>query len=155
VSAELERIATTRLKADGQRYTDSRRRLVDVLAGAGQPLTIPEVLERTPGLPQSSVYRNLAVLERAGVVQRVVTADEWARFELAEDLTEHHHHLICNGCGLVKDFTVSDQLERSIDKALAAVAADAGFAVDHHRLDLVGRCADCAAAAPGGSVTRR
>jgi Fur family transcriptional regulator, ferric uptake regulator len=155
VSAELHRIAATRLKADGQRYTESRRQLVEVLAGAGQPLTIPDILERATGLPQSSVYRNLAVLERAGVVQRLVTTDEWARFELAEDLTEHHHHLICNGCGLVRDFTVSAQLERSIDKALGAVADAAGFVLDHHRLDLVGRCADCAAAARSGSVTRR
>ena len=34
------------------------------------------------------MYRNLSILERAGVVQKVVTSDEWARFELAEDLTE-------------------------------------------------------------------
>jgi Fe2+ or Zn2+ uptake regulation protein len=155
VLPELDRIATTRLKADGQRYTDSRRQLVALLAEAAQPLTIPDILERTSGLPQSSVYRNLAVLERAGVVQRVVTTDEWARFELAEDLTEHHHHLICNGCGLVKDFTVSSQLERSIDRALGAVAADAGFVLDHHRLDLVGRCADCAAVPAGVAATRR
>ena len=34
------------------------------------------------------MYRNLSVLERAGVVQRIVTTDEWARYELAEDLTD-------------------------------------------------------------------
>jgi Fur family transcriptional regulator, ferric uptake regulator len=144
VVTDLDVVAVARLRADGQRYTQNRRRLVTLLAGAGQPLTIPEILERAAELAQSSVYRNLAVLERAGVVQRVVTTDEWARFELAEDLTEHHHHLICDRCGLVRDFTVSADLERSIDDALATVAADAGFALDHHRLDLVGHCAACA-----------
>lgn len=146
MSSELDRIAVTRLRADGQRYTENRKQLVTVLSEAGQPLTIPDILERAADLAQSSVYRNLAVLERAGVVQRIVTTDEWARFELAEDLTEHHHHLICHRCGLVRDFTVSSALERSIDRALAEVAEAAGFVLDHHRLDLVGRCERCAAA---------
>jgi Fe2+ or Zn2+ uptake regulation protein len=77
-------------------------------------------------------------------VQKIITTDEWARFELAEDLTEHHHHLICSGCGAVRDFTVSPRLERSIDEALIEVADQAGFQLDHHRLDLVGLCEACA-----------
>ena len=76
-------------------HATQRRALVDLLAEVDQPLTIPQLLERRRGLAQSSAYRNLAVLERAGVVHRIVTSDEFARYELAEDLTEHHHHLIC------------------------------------------------------------
>ena len=143
MTTELDRTAAARLQADGQRYTDNRRELVAVLDAAEAPLTIPEILERRPGLAQSSAYRNLSVLERAGVVRRIVTTDEWARYELAEELTEHHHHLICQTCGRVEDFTVSAALERSIDDAMAAAAVAAGFALDHHRLDLVGRCARC------------
>jgi Fe2+ or Zn2+ uptake regulation protein len=139
----LERTAIGRLRALGQRYTPNRRELVRVLATADSPLTIPEVLERSRKLAQSSTYRNLAVLEQAGVVQRIVTSDEWARFELAEDLTSHHHHVICSACGMVRDFTVSSQLERSIDAALGRVADDAGFRFERHRLDLVGLCGDC------------
>ena len=131
------------LEAAGQRYTGNRRRLVTLLSEQRAPVTIPEILDQAPGLAQSSVYRNLSVLEKAGVVQRIVTTDEWARYELAEELTEHHHHLICESCGRVEDFTVSAALEHSIDDALSAVAATAGFALDHHRLDLVGRCRAC------------
>lgn len=141
--SELDRVAVTRLRRDGQRYTANRRQLLAVLEGAGQPLTIPEIIERQDDLAQSSVYRNLAVLERAGVVQRVVTTGEWARYELAEDFTGHHHHLICSACGAVRDFTLSPRLERSIDDALAAVADEEGFTLEHHRLDLVGLCTDC------------
>jgi Fur family ferric uptake transcriptional regulator len=141
---ELDRIAVARLRRDGQRYTENRRQLVAVLVAAPAPLTIPEILKRRKDLAQSSVYRNLAVLERAGVVQKIVTADEWARYELSEDLTEHHHHLICSSCGVVRDFTVSRRLERSIDEALSRVADSEGFHLDHHRLDLVGRCDACA-----------
>ena len=95
-------------------------------------------------MAQSSAYRNLAVLEACGVVHRVAGSDEFARFELAEDLTDHHHHhLICTSCGAVADFTAPDGLERSVEALAAEVAATAGFAADHHRLDLFGRCAAC------------
>ena len=140
---DLDLIATTRLRGDSQRYTPNRRELVRVLADRSDPLTIPEILVHCPDLASSSVYRNLAVLERAGVVQRIVTSDEWARYELSHDLTGHHHHLICSVCGVVRDFTVSPDLERSIDAALDAIAATAGFQLQHHTLDLVGRCANC------------
>ena len=140
---DLDRIAIQRLRRDGQRYTDNRRQLVALLAESEAPLTIPEILTDRPDLAQSSVYRNLAVLERAGLVQRIVTTDDWARYELDHALTHHHHHLICSSCGAVRDFTVSPRLERSIDEALAKVASDAHFHLEHHRLDLVGRCEDC------------
>ena len=131
-----------RLDDDGQRYTSGRRKLVEVLVDAGRPLTAAEVLVEGD-LAQSSAYRNLAVLETCGVVHRVAGSDEFARFELAEDLTDHHHHLICTGCGQVADFTVDDALERSLEAAMREVAATTGFAPAHHRLDLLGRCAAC------------
>lgn len=144
MATDLHDVAAGRLKQDGQRYTTRRRALVEILVEADQPLTIPQVLQRRRGLAQSSVYRNLAVLQRAGVVHRIVTTDEFARYELAEDLTEHHHHLICSSCGDVADFTVPDNLEADLDRALGTVARRTGFTVDHHRLDLVGTCKTCA-----------
>lgn len=140
---DLDRVAVTRLRTTGQRYTGNRRELLRLLAVESAPLTIPEILTRRRDLAQSSVYRNLTVLEQAGLVQRIVTRDEWARFELAEDLTEHHHHLICSACGLVRDFTLKTRLERSIDDALETVADDCEFTLLSHRLDLVGLCRDC------------
>jgi Fur family ferric uptake transcriptional regulator len=142
-AADLHDVVGSRLRRLDQRYTHGRRALVDVLAGSGAPLAIPQLLECDRSLAQSSAYRNLAVLERAGVVHRVVATDEFSRYELAEELTEHHHHLICSACGDVRDFTVSTALEGELDRALARIAGDHGFAADHHRLDLVGTCATC------------
>jgi Fe2+ or Zn2+ uptake regulation protein len=142
-SADLHETVAELLRADGQRFTTNRRALVEALDGAVRPLTIPEILEVEPDLAQSSAYRNLGVLERCGAVRRIVTNDEFTRYELAEDLTSHHHHLICSTCGAVEDFTVSSQLERSLERTAGRVVADTGFSVEHHRLDLVGTCAAC------------
>jgi Fur family ferric uptake transcriptional regulator len=131
------------LEDDGQRYTAGRRSLVEVLKKAGRPLTAAEILA-AGSLSQSSAYRNLAVLETCGVVHRVAGSDELTRYELAEHLTDHHHHLICTSCGTVADFTVGDALEADLEAAMAEVARATGFRTEHHRLDLLGRCADCA-----------
>jgi len=130
------------------RYSRSRRVVVEALAAAGRPLTLPEVLEagRTAAggsLAQSSAYRNMGELVDAAVVRRVDSGDDHARFELHESLTGHHHHLVCDGCGRIEDFDVPDEFEARVAD-LVAVAADRGFRVDAHRFDMVGRCADCA-----------
>ena len=144
MSPDLHDTAAERLTADGQRYTPRRRALVELLAEVDQPLTIPQLLERRRDLAQSSVYRNLAVLEAAGVVHRIVTSDEFARYELTEDLTEHHHHhLICSSCGDVADFVVPADVEHDLAAALGKVADRAGFTMRQHNLDLVGTCATC------------
>ena len=143
MASDLDTAAETRLRREGQRYTRGRRALVATLSTAATPLAIGEL---TGEVPQSSAYRNLAVLEQAGVVRRVITDGDSARFELAEDLTGHHHHLICSSCGRVEDVEVPPSLERDIDRALDRLARKAAFASVHHRLDLIGTCRDCAAA---------
>jgi Fe2+ or Zn2+ uptake regulation protein len=141
--ARLHETVTRLLRAHGQRLTHHRGVIVDVLAEAAGPLTIPEILAARSGLAQSSVYRNLVVLEEAGVVHRMLTRDEFARYELAEDLTEHHHHLVCSNCGRVEDLPATPAVERSVAAAIDEAAHVAGFRTLHHRLDLVGLCANC------------
>lgn len=142
-SREYEEIEA-RLRAAGQRFSRNGRAVVDVLAASPNPLTIPELVARNRKLAVSSVYRNIGVLEQAGIVHRIVTTDEFARYELAEDLTAHHHHLICITCGKVEDFQASSSLEESATLALRRAASKAGFSVRGHKLDALGICRECA-----------
>lgn len=139
---DVHRTVRSRLGEVGQSYTANRRAIIDEL-GENGPCTLPELLERRRGLAQSSAYRNLAVLESAGVVRRLVHHGEFARYELAEELTGHHHHLVCTDCGAVVDIEFPPTLERRMDEAFAEAAAAAGFDVGHHVVDIHGRCADC------------
>ena len=141
--SSVDDVVTDRLRLVDQRYTSGRRRLVAALMDAPRPVTIPELIEDQPGLRQSSAYRNLHVLEQVGVVHRIVTSGEHARFELAEDLVGHHHHLICTECGRVDDFTVPAKLEQSLESALAKAVSGTGFRSSAHRLDLMGTCEAC------------
>jgi len=145
VNAAVHREAADRVHAAGQRYTEQRRRLVDLLARAGRPGSISDILRAGRGLKQSSVYRNLADLEQAGVVRRVVTEEEFGRWELSEAFAGHHHHLECSSCGRVEDAVMPAGFERTLDRTLDTLARGAAFAHVRHRLDLIGLCADCAA----------
>lgn len=140
---QLHPVVEGRLQRRGQRYTAGRRAIVDLLAQAGDPVSIGDIALRLPGLPRSSAYRHLVDLQAAGVVHRLAAGDEFTRFELAEDLTEHHHHLLCSGCGRIVDITPPPGLERSLARHLQALATATGFELHGHRVDLIGTCTAC------------
>lgn len=141
----IHQAVAARLNDDGARYTNTRRALVEILARARQPLTVEE-LRAISAAPQSSIYRILAVLEDAELVHRFTNNNsEFARFELAEDLTGHHHHLACATCGTMTDVTLPTDVEAHLDRALTVLAKEQLFTVDEHRLDIIGTCATCAA----------
>lgn len=142
--SEVHDVALQYLRTSEQRYTANRRVVVEALFGSDAPLTIDGVIEAAGPLALSSTYRNLVVLEEAGVVHRIVTSDDHARFELTEDVTgAHHHHLVCTNCGLVLDITLPDELEEQLHASLDAAAKANAFHGAHHRIDLIGLCDDC------------
>lgn len=140
---ELHATVARRFSDAGQRYTPKRRDLVETLRRVGRPAATQDLVRGRRGLPQSSVYRNLSVLEQVGAVRRVITEEGVARYELAEDLTTHHHHLVCRSCGAVEDVTIPARLERTVERTLAEAAAAADFEGAVHRVDLIGTCRDC------------
>lgn len=139
----LHERAAERLQRTRQRYTRGRRALVEQLADLDGPATISELLDAGNDASTSSLYRNLAILEQCGVVHRIVTVDDVMRYELHEDLSEHHHHLVCRSCGRVADLTVSDAVERALVAAAAQARRTSGFTVTAHNFELVGTCEEC------------
>jgi Fur family transcriptional regulator, ferric uptake regulator len=143
VNTSLHGLVEQRLRQVSQRYTSGRREVVELLAEAGQPVSIEDIAERAPRLPRSSAYRHLVDLQLAGVVRRVAANDDYFRFELAEDITEHHHHLLCTNCGKVIDVTPTLAFEEAMSKYLDGLANMNGFLSIDHRLDVLGICASC------------
>jgi Fur family transcriptional regulator, ferric uptake regulator len=143
VDETLHGLVEQRLRQISQRYTSGRRAVVELLAEAGHPVTIEEIASSAPGLPRSSAYRHLVDLQQAGVVRRVAANDEYYRFELAEDITEHHHHLLCTMCGTVIDVTPTVAFEQAMARYLDKLATVNGFLSLDHRLDVLGACASC------------
>jgi Fur family transcriptional regulator, ferric uptake regulator len=146
---ELHAAAERRLARVGQRHTKQRRAILELVAAAGRPVSVPDLRgAEGSGLSQSSLYRNLVVLEGVGVLQRVTGAGN-DRFELDEALSgQHHHHLTCTVCGAVIDIPADAAVERAVDGQARQIAAEHGATITGHSLDLYGRCADCQRARP-------
>ena len=140
---DIDQLATSQLNSINQRYTTNRRKLIGILQEATKPITINQILESNSDLAQSSVYRNLAVLEQAGLVVRIITNEDHAHYELAEHILDHHHHIICSPCGEILDFHLSAKIEKALEESLQKIADEFGFSIDRHRLDLLGTCGEC------------
>ncbi|NNC75980.1 MAG: transcriptional repressor, partial [Acidimicrobiia bacterium] len=94
-------------------------------------------------LPLSSIYRSLSVLEDAGVLSPHHGTRGLTRYELAEWLRGHHHHLVCVGCGAVEDVSVTDRHEAQVHQIVEEISAAASFVPIGHALEIEGRCVQC------------
>ena len=95
-------------------------------------------------VPVSSVYRTLAVLEEAGVVQPHHSAKGITRYEIAEWLAGHHHHLVCINCGAVEDIELPKNLETRLERLVGQVTEMSAFTASGHSLEVDGLCTRCA-----------
>lgn len=139
--AELHEEVRRHLALREVRYTSGRRSVVASMARLNGPESASELHSRMD-VPLSSLYRSLTVLADSGVLQRHHDADGLARFELAEWLAGHHHHLVCIQCGGVEDFEAGPA-EAALEELAQAVAGEAGYEVTGHNLEIEGLCRDC------------
>lgn len=145
MSTTIERQISGRLAERRVRYTTGRRTVVTALSRADGPRSASELHESLAGaVPLSSLYRSLAVLEDAGVVTPHHGTRGVTRYELAEWLAGHHHHLICIECGSVDDITLSTGAEGTLERLVAEITAGCDFTAEGHSLEIEGRCTGCA-----------
>lgn len=141
----LDRQIERRLAEADVRYTKGRRVVIGALADADGPRSAAELSQVIgQSIPLSSLYRSLAVLEEAGVLAPHFSSPGLTRYELAEWLSGHHHHLVCIDCGHVQDLPAPDPVEDRLQEIVADVAREASFTELNHALEIEGRCARCA-----------
>lgn len=124
---------TAALRKAGVRVTRQRIALLAVLGEAADHPDAEELLKRVkavePGISLATVYRTLSVLEAEGVVHRHSFEGGGARFETADEA--HHDHIVDLDTGEVIEFH-SDKIE----KLQELIAAEMGYDVVHHRMEL-------------------
>jgi Fur family ferric uptake transcriptional regulator len=126
----------TDLRSEGVRVTRQRLAILHVLREAADHPRAEDILTRArqqdPSVSQATVYRTLAMLEKAGSVLRNEFDGSGARFELAD--RHHHDHLIDLDTGAVVEFH-----SPRIEQLQAEIAAELGYDIAWHRLELYGR----------------
>ena len=121
------------LRRAGVRITRQRAALLRVLAAAEDHPDATQLHARATeagaAVSLATVYRTLAALEAQGVILKLEFAGEPARFEPADG--SHHDHMIDVETGEVREF-VSERIER----LQAEIAAEMGYEIVRHRLEL-------------------
>ena len=126
------------LKNKGYKITRQREAILKVLGETDhQLLTAQGIFEKVtqtnPGTNFSTVYRNLELLLKEDIIKKVELERDAAYYELSQS-GDHHHHLICKGCGNIKktDFCPFKKIED-----------EDGFTPVEHRFEVYGYCKDC------------
>lgn len=81
----------------------------------------------------ATVYRQLNALVEEGEADVIATGDEQL-FRACRRPDRHHHHLICENCGTAVEVIPDDEAW------FARLAADHGYTVSRHCLEIYGRC---------------
>lgn len=114
------------------------------MAAAPGPMSAAELSDLLGAeVPLSSLYRTLAILEETGVAVHHLGAKGLTRYELAEWLTGHHHHLVCVVCGSVADVEIPEGEEESLRQLVSRIAARSDFKPTDHALEIEGTCPEC------------
>ncbi len=142
--SEIHGLIRRRLAQDDHRYTRGRRSVVAAIQLATGPRTAAEIAgECTARIPVSSMYRTLSVLDEARIVRKYYDADGIAHYELAEWLTDHHHHVVCVSCGRIDDVALGESHEDMIHGIAMYLGRRTGFRVLDHVLEVEGVCGVC------------
>lgn len=130
------------LARQGLKSTRQRDLILDAfLRCAAHPSTEELYLRlrrRHPGIGYATVHRTLKLFAECGIAEERNFGDGQTRYESTGG-DEHHDHLVCRVCGAILEFE-----DPRIEELQREVAARHGFTIEHHRLELYGRCGKCA-----------
>ncbi|MBQ7794779.1 MAG: transcriptional repressor [Clostridia bacterium] len=88
--------------------------------------------EDFPSLGIATVYRNLKLFEKQGLVQRIDVGDGYDHYDA--DISQHYH-FHCTSCRQVLDL---DMPKLEFDSCLPE-----GHIAEHHQLVFFGKCCKC------------
>lgn len=141
VRVESVEDALAALKAQGLRVSAARRLLVEALFAAGGPVTAEQIAAGSGGrVPQSdvgSVYRNLELLERVGLVRHSHLGHGPAVYALAGRLAPAY--LICERCGARRAMS-----DRELEPLRRSIRNRFGYQARFRHFPITGLCESCA-----------
>lgn len=144
-AAHARHAIPTAITSKGFRLTGPRRAVVDALVDHAAPMSVAEIharlTERRVNLV--SIYRAVNLLCELGLLHVADTSKGTQRFELAEQFTGHHHHLVCQQCGGVEDLDGCLLEDKVLDAIRQRVRRSRHFRLTGHDLKLFGLCRRC------------
>ncbi|PXA87811.1 Fur family transcriptional regulator [Caulobacter sp. D4A] len=132
--------AEARCQASDQRLTAPRRRVLELLLEAGQPVKAYDLISSFavdgPPAKPPTVYRALEFLEKQGFAHRIESLNSYVACRREAD-GHAAAFLICDCCGATREF------EPAATADIIAAGSAAGYALTGVTIEAHGKCADC------------
>jgi Fur family ferric uptake transcriptional regulator len=128
------------LKERGLRLTPQRLMVLSAIAQGSGHLGVREIYRRVrevyPYIDIATVYRTLNLLKRLHLVTEVGIGER-LHYELTTP-GNHHHHMVCKGCGEAFDLSPS-----YLEELHSTLRSEFGFEPDLEHFTVQGLCANC------------
>jgi Fur family peroxide stress response transcriptional regulator len=128
------------LRANGHRLTPQRLAVLRVLAQSYEHPSVEQIYEqvrrRHSMISRGTVYKTVETLKAMGQVLELEFSGASNRYDARG--VEPHPHLICRGCGNIRDLELP-----ALTREARKVAQRTGYELLGHRLDFYGLCPDC------------
>ena len=135
----VEELVNT-LRAKGHRLTPQRLAVLRVLAESVDHPSVEqiygEVRRQHPMISRATVYKTLETLKEMTQVLELEFSGAGNRYDGRR--AEPHPHLVCRGCGSIRDVELPALMREATE-----VAEKTGYELLGHRLDFYGLCPDC------------
>lgn len=128
-----------KIQSSDGRLTKTKKEIINILSLSCCFLTRTELVEKlktkkiSPN--RSTIYRELQFLTK----NNIVTKNTISGVDYYEIPQDHHHHLVCLGCGLIKKIEIKNHLKKQEKK----IAQENRFDIINHSLEFYGYCQKC------------
>lgn len=132
-----------RLRQWGVRVTPQRLAIAEAVLNSTDHPTVQQIHDRVgehfPSMTLATIYSNLGVLERSGMIQEL-PFEKMSRYE---PNMGPHVNLVCIQCETVMD---ADAGQDAVLELKRQISSQSNFEVAWQRVDFYGWCPKCAAA---------
>ena len=130
----------SQLQAQGERLTQPRKKVLEVLRDSGSHMTVEDVRKRlhegNNGLDAPTIYRVLQWLKQMGLVSQTDLGGEAIVYQFIID--HQHHHLVCLSCG-----SINDLADTTLSSLRRKLRDEYGFESRIDHLAIFGVCKQC------------
>ncbi len=130
---------------DNTRQTKQRTVVYGILKGTTAHPNAAVIYDQArlvmPNISLGTVYRNLRLLEKSGVIRKLVLSSGVEHFDA--DL-RHHHHFVCEKCGRILDVGLDSDLPSLCElEKCCGLKPESGFVTKNAEVLFYGICPDC------------
>ncbi len=123
------------------KITENRQKVLLRFLTGKNPWTLNSLFESLNGevaCELSSIFRALADLEKAGILEKFTLPGDRQTYYSLVARHGHHHHIICQDCGIIShlDFCLPA-------KWMGKLELTSGFQITEHHLEFKGLCGRC------------